>query len=85
MNFWKKNDKAEMKSDEYEQLTKKIVGIGAEVESLRIKLTIQETEIAEIRNKVLKRLRLIDHSQDNSGGEEAKNPKTLNSLNPFGI
>jgi molecular chaperone GrpE (heat shock protein) len=76
MNFWKKNEKV-MKSEEFEELSKKITSLEAQIETLRHKYIMQDTEILNIRNRVIKKLRALQP-------EEEEKPKNINS-NPFCI
>ena len=77
MNFWKKNEK-QMKSNEFEELSKKITMLEASIDSLKHKYVMQDTEIADLRNRIIKKLRAMQP-------EEEEKPKNLTTSSPFGL
>lgn len=84
MSFWKSNEKKIMNSEEFEALSKKIVSLELQIETLKHKNILFDTELADIRNKVLKKLNSL-RKTDIEETEEQNIPKQLNRLSPFGI
>jgi len=84
MNFWQKNENKTIKSEEFELISKKIVTLEAAIDTLRHKNILLETDIADVRTKVIKKLNWLKRD-DEETQEDSKNTKNFNSLNPFAL
>lgn len=72
MSFWQKKNEQHLNSSEYESISKKITNVSSELEELKNKFKVLETNCDNLRGNFNRKLRAIKNEDEEVEEEESK-------------
>ncbi len=77
--FWKKKPLESLKNEEYEKILNRISEIKHQIEEVKTKCELLETNYNDLRGKFNRKLSILKEEMD-----QPEIPKSLNTFSPFG-